>query len=277
MNIGELLSEAYQLLAESAAGRLESEVLLCHVLCVSRAHLYAHSDTPTSTRQRAEFRQLLKRRRRGEPIAYITGQREFWSLPLKVTSDVLIPRPETELLVEAALDRIPEDAQWRVADLGTGSGAIAIAIATMRKRCEVHATEINAAALAVAMENAQDIVPGRIQFHQGSWLVPLQGPFQLIVSNPPYVEMGDPHLHKGDVSFEPVAALSPGDDGLMAIRHIVTDSLPLLDTRGWLALEHGFEQGQAVRKIMQENGYSDLATMMDLAGKERVTLGRKPD
>jgi release factor glutamine methyltransferase len=276
MNIGELLAEARLLLADSAAGRLESEVLLGHVLGVSRAHLYANPTSATSTRHRAEFLQLVERRQQGEPIAYLTGQREFWSLPLKVTPDVLIPRPETELLVEAALARIPADAQWRVADLGTGSGAIAIAIAWMRKGCEVHATEISAAALAVAMENAETIVPGRIQFHRGSWLSSLQGPFQFIVSNPPYVEMGDPHLQQGDVPYEPVTALSPGHDGLAAIRHIAADSLPLLDQHGWLAMEHGFEQGEKVRKIMQVLGYSGVNTLKDLADLERVSLGRKP-
>jgi release factor glutamine methyltransferase len=276
MNIGELLAEARLLLAESAAGRLESEVLLGHVLGVSRAHLYANPASATSTRHRAQFLQLVERRQQGEPIAYLTGQREFWSLPLKITPDVLIPRPETELLVEAALARIPADAPWRVADLGTGSGAIAIAIAWMRKRCEVHATEISAAALAVAMENAETIVPGRIQFHRGSWLSPLQGPFQFIVSNPPYVETGDPHLQQGDIPYEPVTALSPGHDGLAAIRHIAADSLPLLDNQGWLAMEHGFEQGKKVRKIMQELGYSGVNTLKDLADLERVSLGRKP-
>ena len=276
MNIGELLAQARLLLADPATGRLESEVLLAHVLSVSRAHLYANPGSETSLRHRAELLQLVKRRQQGEPIAYLTGQREFWSLTLKVTPDVLIPRPETELLVEAALARIPADAQWRVADLGTGSGAIAIAIASERIRCEVHATEISTAALAVAKENAEAIVPGRIQFHRGSWLSPLQGPFQFIVSNPPYVEKDDPHLQQGDVPYEPVTALSPGHDGLAAIRRIAADSLPLLDKHAWIAIEHGYEQGEKMRKIMQGLGYSDVETLKDLADLERVTLGRKP-
>lgn len=276
MNIGELLADARALLAEATISRLESELLLGHVLGVSRSHLYANPKAVTNTRQRASFLQLVQRRRRGEPIAYLTGRREFWSLALKVTPDVLIPRPETELLVEAALDRIPADAQWRVADLGTGSGAIAIAIASMRKRCEVHATEISAAALAIAMENAEAIVPGRIRFHQGSWLSPLQGLFQLIVSNPPYVAMDDPHLQQGDVRYEPLTALSPGHDGLAAIRRIAADSLPLLDQQGWLAIEHGFEQGEKVRNIMQGLGYASTGTIKDLADLERVSLGKKP-
>lgn len=275
MNIGDLLVQARMLLTGSAAGRLESEVLLGHVLGVARAWLYANPESETSPRHRAEFLQLVQRRQQGEPIAYLTGQREFWSLTLKVTPGVLIPRPETELLVEAALARIPADAQWRVVDLGTGSGAIAIAIASERILCEVHATENNAAALAIAMENAEALVPGRIQFHRGSWLSPLQGLFQFIVSNPPYVEMGDPHLQQGDVRYEPVNALSPGHDGLAAIRHIAADALPLLDNHAWLAIEHGFEQGEKVRKILQGLGYSGVETIKDLAGLERVSLGRK--
>ena len=275
MNIGDLLVQARVLLTGSAAGRLESEVLLGHVLGVARAWLYANPESEASPRHRAEFLQLVQRRQQGEPIAYLTGQREFWSLTLKVTPGVLIPRPETELLVEAALARIPADAQWRVVDLGTGSGAIAIAIASERILCEVHATENNAAALAIAMENAEALVPGRIQFHRGSWLSPLQGLFQFIVSNPPYVEMGDPHLQQGDVRYEPVNALSPGGDGLAAIRNIAADALPLLDNRAWLAIEHGFEQGEKVRKILQGLGYSGVETLKDLAGLERVSLGRK--
>ncbi len=276
MNIRQLLAGARQALEDSPTARLDAEVLLSLVLSFSRASLYANSDTDVTAEKLDEFQQLVKRRQQGEPIAYLTGQREFWSLPLKVSPDVLIPRPETELLVEAALAHIPPEAHWRVADLGTGSGAIAIAIASMRKRCELHATEISAAALAVAMENAAAIVPGRIQFHQGSWLSPLCGTFQFIVSNPPYVALDDPLLQQGDLRYEPVAALSPGHDGLAAIRRIAGDALPLLDSRGWLAIEHGFEQGEEVRKIMQALGYSGVATLKDLAGLERVALGRKP-
>jgi len=276
MTIKQLLAKARQTLNDSPTARLDTEVLLCHVLSCSRAWLYANPSTDVPAEKLDEFQHLLERRQQGEPIAHLTGQREFWSLALKITPDVLIPRPETELLVEAALARIPADAQWRVVDLGTGSGAIAIAIASERKLCEVHATENNAPALAVAMENAEAIVPGRIRFHSGSWLSPLQGPFQFIVSNPPYVEMDDPHLQQGDVRFEPVDALSPGHDGLAAIRSIAADSLPLLGHRGWLAFEHGFDQGKGVRKIMERLGYCDVETLKDLAAQDRVTLARKP-
>ncbi len=276
MNIKQLLAKARQALEDSPTARLDTEVLLGHVLSFSRAWLYANSGTDVPAEKLDEFLQLLERRQQGEPIAYLTGQREFWSLALKVTPDVLIPRPETELLVEAAVARIPADAQWRVVDLGTGSGAIAIAIASERIQCEMHATEISTTALAIAMENAEAIVPGRIRFHSGSWLSPLQGPFQFIVSNPPYIEMDDPHLQQGDVRYEPVDALSPGHDGLTAIRSIAADSLPLLGRRGWLAIEHGFDQGEGVRKIMEGLGYCDVETLKDLAAKERVTLGKRP-
>ena len=276
MNIKHLLTKARQALETSPTAQLDTEVLLGHVLSCSRAGLFANSGTDVPAEKLDEFLQLVQRRQQGEPIAYLTGQREFWSLSLKVTPDVLIPRPETEILVEAVLALIPEDARWRVVDLGTGSGAIAIAIATMRKRCEVHATELSAAALAVAMENGEAIVPGRIQFHKGSWLLPLQGPFQFIVSNPPYVPMNDPHLQLGDVRYEPVAALSPGHDGLAAIRHIAADSLALLASGRWLAVEHGFDQGEEVRKIMKGLDYSGVTTLKDFAGLERVSLGRKP-
>ena len=276
MNIRQLLATAREALEGSPTARLDTEVLLGHVLSLSRAWLYANSGADVPAEKLDEFLLLLERRRQGEPIAYLTGQREFWSLTLKVTPDVLIPRPETELLVEAVLARIPADARWRVVDLGTGSGAIAIAIASERKLCAVHASENSAAALAVAVENAEAIVPGRIQFHRGSWLSPLQGTFQFIVSNPPYVVMGDPHLQQGDVRYEPVSALSPGYDGLAALRIIAGDSLPMLDGRGWLAFEHGFDQGKSVRKIMQGLGYSEVETLTDPAAKERVTLARKP-
>ncbi len=275
MNIKQLLAQARLKLENSPSPRLDAEVLLGQVLSFSRAMLYANSTEAVPADKLDEFQQLLERRCQGEPVAYLTGIREFWSLPLKVTPDVLIPRPETELLVEAALARIPVDAKWRVADLGTGSGAIAIAIAKMREQCEVHATEISAAALAVAVENGEALVPGKIQFHKGTWLSPLQGSFQFIVSNPPYVEMDDPHLQQGDIQYEPVAALSPGQDGLAAIRQIANASPPLLSSRGWLAIEHGYEQGKNVRKIMEGLGYIDVETLVDLAAKERVTLGRK--
>jgi release factor glutamine methyltransferase len=213
----------------------------------------------------------------GEPIAYLTGVREFWSLPLQVTPDVLIPRPETELLVEIALEFIPRDASWRVADLGTGSGAVALAIAHERPSCEIHATDCSEAALRVARLNVGTLAPGRVQLHQGSWLDPLTGSFRVVVSNPPYVAEDDPHLAAGDCRFEPREALTPGPDGLAAIRRLAHEALPRLEPGGLLAFEHGYDQGSAARVILDELGYRHIETRPDLEGRERVTTGRNTE
>jgi release factor glutamine methyltransferase len=208
-------------------------------------------------------------------VAYLVGSREFWSLPLEVTPDVLIPRPETELLVEAALGQLPADKCARVADLGTGSGAIALAVAHERPLCEVHATEVHEAALAVARRNGERLAAGRVAFHRGSWLEPLNGRFDLVVSNPPYVAADDPHLSEGDCRHEPSEALTPGGDGLAAIREIASNAVAYLEPGGWLLLEHGFDQGEAVRAILEESGYREIRTLQDLAGLDRLTLGRR--
>jgi len=275
VNIRDLLAEARRLLAAGSEGRLEAEVLLCHILKGSRAFIYANPDQEVSAGHRGEFLRLVQRRRSGEPIAYLTGIREFWSLSLRVTPDVLIPRPETELLVETALAHIPVDAAWRIADLGTGSGAIALAIASERPLCDVHATDTSPAALRIAQENADTLQLGQIRFHLGSWLAPLQGKFNVIISNPPYVASDDPHMGQGDCRFEPQEALSPGPDALASIRHIAGVCLSFLEDDGFLAFEHGFEQGDACRKLLLELGYSDIETVKDLAGLDRVTKGKK--
>ena len=276
MNIGRVLAEARKVLADSPTGRLDSEVLLGHVLAVSRAHLYANPEAETSARQRDDFLQVVERRVQGEPIAYLVGHREFWSLQILVTPDVLIPRTETELLVELALKQIPLDSKMRIADLGTGSGAIALAIASERPCCEVHASDISSAALAVARENARALGLSRIGFHEGNWLEPLTGSFALIISNPPYIPQGDPHLQQGDTRFEPEAALVPGPDGMSAIHRIALESLPRLEPGGYLIIEHGFEQGQATRSLLKSLAYQAVETKRDLADLERVTMGQKP-
>lgn len=255
---------------------LEADLLLAHVLGVSRAWLFANREQAVPAGQAERFGRLLERRVAGEPIAYLVGSREFWSLPLIVTPDVLIPRPETELLVQAALDFIPADAAWRVADLGTGSGAVALAIASERPRCEVHATENSPGALAVAARNVDAVAPGRVTLHPGNWLEPLSGRFRVIVSNPPYVAAADPHLATGDCRFEPRDALTPGDDALAAIRHIVRTAPPYLEAGGLLAFEHGCEQGEACRELLRGLDYRDVETRKDLEGRERVTLGARP-
>jgi release factor glutamine methyltransferase len=271
--VGGLLAQARERLAGFDSARLDAEVLLCHVLDRPRAWLFAHGDDPVDEDGRSRFEALLERRATGEPVAYLVESREFWSLPFEVTPDVLIPRPETELLVEAALRCLPADKATRAVDLGTGSGAISIAIAHERPLCEVHATEVHEAALAVARRNGERLAPGRVIFHLGSWLEPLSGRFDVIVSNPPYVAADDPHLSEGDCRYEPAGALTPGGDGLAAIREIASNALEYLEPGGWLLLEHGHDQGAAVRGMLENDGYREIATLRDLAGLDRVTVG----
>ncbi|MBT8047005.1 MAG: peptide chain release factor N(5)-glutamine methyltransferase [Xanthomonadales bacterium] len=269
-----MLKEGRYQLAGLPAGALEAELLLSEVLRGNRAWLFANPEHSVNEEQRSQFRQWVQRRKDGEPLAYLTGRREFWSLALKVTPDVLIPRHETELLVEVALNSIPEKARWRIADLGTGSGAIALALAVERPLCEVHATDISKTALEVARANVKNVAPGRVTLHRGSWLEPLGGRFHVIVSNPPYIASDDVHLRQGDCRFEPGTALTPGTDGLSAIRTIARAALPYLESGGLLAFEHGFEQGAAARSLLSSLGYGDVETIRDLEGLERVTTGR---
>ncbi|HET9836174.1 MAG TPA: peptide chain release factor N(5)-glutamine methyltransferase [Rhodanobacteraceae bacterium] len=286
-----------------AEARLDAELLLTHVLGVSRAWLVAHADDEVAGAYRAAFEALIARRARGEPVAYLTGVRGFHTLDLHVTPDVLIPRPETELLVELALARIPSAAKgqrgpdearrnpdatphfapdsvsfhpgYRIADLGTGSGAIALAIARARPDAQVLATDASSAALAIARENAQQLNLTNVEFAQGDWCAALGDArdFDLIVSNPPYIAEGDPHLREGDLRFEPRAALASGPDGLDAIRTIVRDARSRLREAGWLLLEHGFEQGTAVRALLEQSGYHEVFTERDLGTRERVSGG----
>lgn len=267
---------ARQKLAESPSARFDAELLLAHALDSTRSFLYANPELELPYHRSEKFRKLVRKRAQGQPIAYLTECSEFWSLPLKVNADVLIPRPETELLVETALQKIPEDADWRIADLGTGSGAIALAIASERKKCEVHATDISHAAINVAQENSHNLGLARLRFHCGSWSQPLKGKFHLIVSNPPYIDDGDPHLEQGDLRFEPRTALTPGPDGLEAILTISQDVFPILVDGGWLMFEHGWDQAKACRETLEDCGYREIETFRDLQGHERVTIGVKP-
>ncbi|GAP66110.1 (protein release factor)-glutamineN5-methyltransferase [Mizugakiibacter sediminis] len=223
----------------------------------------------------AVFAALLARRLAGEPVAYLVGRRGFWSLELEVTPATLIPRAETERLVELALARLPADAAARVADLGTGSGAIALAIARERPRARVVATDASAEALAVARRNAARLGLGNVVFAQGDWCAALgeARDFDLIVSNPPYIAAGDPHLGEGDLRFEPAAALASGADGLDAIRRIVRDARAHLRPGGGLLFEHGYRQGAAVRALLAAAGYREVFSARDLEGRERVSGG----
>jgi len=264
-----------QLAASSPSPRLDAEVLLMHVTGLTRTALITRAQEPLLPEHEERLHKLLTRRARGEPVAYLTGRREFWSLDLCVTPDVLIPRPETELLVEQALAHIPDDAEWTVADLGTGSGAIALAIATERPHCRLIATDNSVAALAVARANATRLGIANVEFRHGEWLKPLAGMrFDVIVSNPPYVRANDPHLTQGDVRFEPESALIAGADGLDTIRCIAADAVSCLRPGGWLLFEHGYDQAQAVRALLETHGYDRVASCRDTAGHERVTAGR---
>jgi len=265
-----VLAAAVQRLGE----RADAEALLLHLLRKPRSWLLAHADDLLDTDVRTAYALLIDRRFSGEPVAYITGRRGFWSFDLEVTPATLIPRSETELLVELALTRLPHAAGGTVADLGTGSGAIALAIACDRPGARVVATDASADALTVAQRNAQRLVIDNVTFEQGDWLTPLAGQkFNLIVSNPPYIEAADPHLGQGDLRFEPAAALASGNDGLDAIRRIVGDAREHLEVGGWLLFEHGWNQGEAARKLLIAAGYAEVMTSQDLEQRDRVSGG----
>lgn len=260
----------------TAECRHEAEQLLAHALGRDRAWLFAHAIDLLDARQVATLEDLLARRIAGEPVAYLTGMRGFWTLDLQVNAHTLIPRPETELLVELALARLPEGVVVRVADLGTGSGAIALAVARERPQAQVVATDASAGALEVAIRNAVANGTGNVEFRHGNWFAPLAGErFDVIASNPPYIAMDDPHLQQGDLRFEPATALSSGIDGLEDIREIVAQAGQHLFAGGWLLLEHGLEQGAEIRELMELAGFVEVATERDLELRDRVTLGRK--
>ncbi|HET7924238.1 MAG TPA: peptide chain release factor N(5)-glutamine methyltransferase [Rhodanobacteraceae bacterium] len=275
MNVRDLLATASQRLG-GADARLDAELLLAHALGVSRARLYAWPEHEPDATQREAFERLVDARARGEPIAYLTGRREFWSIDLAVTPDVLIPRHETELLVELALERIPRDRAFRVVDLGTGSGAIALAIARERPLARVTAIDASAAALDVARGNAERLAIGNVAFAVGDWYAAIaDARFDLVVSNPPYIASNDAHLAQGDLRFEPESALASGADGLDAIRRIVAGAPVHLAEGGTLLLEHGFDQSARVRELFESAGFVNVRSIRDNGGHERVTLGTK--
>jgi release factor glutamine methyltransferase len=275
MRIRDLLIDAARRLGGGADARLDAELLLAHALGVSRASLYAHAEDEPSDAVHDAFLRLADERMRGVPVAYLVGHREFWSLDLVVTPAVLVPRPETESLVELALERLERDTDALVADLGTGSGAIALAIARERPHSRIVATDRSEAALDVARGNARRLAIANVAFAAGDWYEALAERFDVIVSNPPYVAAGDPHL-EGDVRHEPVPALVAGTDGLDALRRIVAGAPRHLRAGGSLLVEHGFDQGDAVRRLFRESGFLDVETARDAGGRERVTLGRVP-
>ena len=266
---------AAALALDPASARLEIQYLLQHVLHKPRAWLLAHPEAILDASNDEHYRALLLRRLGGEPMAYILGEREFFGLTFRVTPATLIPRPETELLVELALQRIPPHEPCRVLDLGAGSGAIALAIAHARPQIEMVAVDASAAALAVAQENAARLAIPNVRFVLSDWYAALgDARYRVIVSNPPYVAAGDAHLEQGDLRFEPESALAAGPDGLADIRRIAAGARARLEPGGWLLLEHGYDQAAAVQEILEAAGLGAGFTAADLAGIGRVTGAR---
>lgn len=276
-SVQQWLQKARQQLAQLVPpdeASIEAQILLMYVLNVNRAWLIAHATDGLATISLNTVESLLQRRLQGEPVAHILGSREFFGLALKVTPDTLIPRPDTETLVEAALEKI--NGRMRVLDLGTGTGAIALAIARHAPACEVVAVDASAGALAVATENAATLQLNNVQCVASHWFsaLPASNKFDLIVSNPPYIESSDPHLQQGDLRFEPMTALASGVDGLQDIRQIVAQAPGYLNDGGWLMLEHGYNQADAVQQMLQASGLQQIQTLQDLGGNPRVTLAQ---
>lgn len=278
LSIGEALRRTQARLAvlPHAEPALEAALLLGRVLGQPRTYLIAWPERVLNSGQALALEALLRRRCGGEPVAYITGQREFWSLSLEVTSDTLIPRPETELLVECALGLIPAAAHWRVADLGTGSGAIAAALARERPGCRILATDLSAGALEVARRNFRRIGLSNVETRRASWWGAF-GPWErldLVASNPPYLAARDSHLTRGDLRREPRRALVAGADGTEALRCIVAAAKRHLKRGGWLLLEHGMAQGATVRALLKRHGFVAVTSFRDASGHRRVSRGR---
>lgn len=278
--IATALARSAELAESSDSPRLDVEVLLSHILRKDRSFLYAWPEYLLNQQQQRQFDESFTRRLQGEPVAHITGQREFWSLPFRVTADTLIPRPETELLVELALD-LPLAGEVKLLDLGTGTGAIALAIASEKPRWQITAVDAIAAAVQLAEENrcqlssTQQRPLDNVQVLQSDWFSALKGQtFDVVVSNPPYICTEDQHLQEGDVRFEPTTALVADEQGLSDLRHIIKESRHHLNAGGWLLLEHGFDQGKAVSELMLQMEFMEIATHTDLAGNDRVSVCR---
>lgn len=258
----------------SDSARLDIELLLCKVLGCTRTYLYTWPEQELASTQQKLFADLLSRRQAGHPIAHLIGEREFWSLPLRTNNSTLIPRPDTELLVEAVLDLdLPQHV--RLLDLGTGTGAIALALASEKAQWLVSAVDQSAAAVELAMDNAKHLNLTNVVVQQSNWfdIFSAAGLFEVIVSNPPYIDPDDPHLQQGDVRFEPSSALVAGQNGLADLFYLIEHSRDFLAVDGWLVLEHGCSQALAVRQKMQELGYVNVTTRVDYGGNDRITLG----
>ncbi|QFH71837.1 peptide chain release factor N(5)-glutamine methyltransferase [Enterobacter sp. E76] len=268
------LRQAAARLVDSESPRRDAEILLGLVTGKARTFILAFGETQLSEAQLAELDALLARRAAGEPVAYLTGVREFWSLPLLVSPATLIPRPDTECVVEQALARLPAE-PCRILDLGTGTGAIALALATERPDCRVVAVDKVPDAVDLAQRNAARLNITNIDIRQSDWFSAVQGDrFQLIVSNPPYIDSEDEHLRQGDVRFEPLSALVAPDAGLADIDYLIREARAFLEPGGWLVLEHGWQQGEAVRALFHQAGFLAVETGLDYGGNERLTMGQ---
>ncbi|WP_213322275.1 peptide chain release factor N(5)-glutamine methyltransferase [Klebsiella aerogenes] len=276
MTFRQWLTQAIARLGASDSPRRDAEILLGHVTGKARTWILAFDETVLTAEQLAELEALLARRANGEPVAHLVGQREFWSLPLFVSPATLIPRPDTECLVEQALVRLPQTA-CRILDLGTGTGAIALALASERADCKVTAVDFMPDTAALAARNAAHLALNNVTVLQSDWFSELKGQrFAMIVSNPPYIDETDPHLAEGDVRFEPRTALVAADQGLADLAHIIREGRQYLLPNAYMLLEHGWKQGEAVRALFNEAGYLDVETCRDYGDNERLTLGRWP-
>jgi release factor glutamine methyltransferase len=279
MQIGDAIRQAAQSIQHKlglalSEASFEANLLCRHVLNVNRAWLISHERDALEPNQQAGFEALLQRRLNGEPMAYILGSRDFYGLQLKTTPATLIPRPDTETLVDAALAKILENASLNILDLGTGTGAVALAIASQRPQTKVIAVDASLEALKVATENAQSLSLSNVRLIESNWFSGLASEkFDVIVSNPPYIAQDDEHLKQGDLRFEPLSALASGVDGLDDIRKIIQDAPEYLNPNGWLMLEHGYDQADTVAALLNARGFSKVAHAKDIAGTLRVTFG----
>lgn len=263
-------------LSTSESPRRDAEILLEHVTGKARTFILAFGETQLTAAQEQQLATLLARRKTGEPVAHLTGEREFWSLPLYVSAATLIPRPDTECLVEQALARLA-DSPCRILDLGTGTGAITLALASERPDCQVTAVDVMPDAVQLAQRNLARLGFRNVQILQSSWFSAVSHQqFEMIVSNPPYIDEHDPHLSQGDVRFEPLTALVAANEGLADIEHIISTAREHLVSGGWLLLEHGWTQGAAVQALFCAAGYENVETCRDYGDNDRLTLGKLP-
>lgn len=271
MRIDDALTWAEYTLVNSDSALLDAQVLLAFVLGKETIYLITWPERDLSRAQKAQFESLIEQRVNGQPVAHLTGTREFWSLPLRVNNSTLIPRPDTEVLVEVALEKCTANAH--ILDLGTGTGAIILALASELPRATCIGVDYSHDAVSLALENRDNLQLNNVQIKQSNWFDNVQGDFDVIVSNPPYIDATDKHLQQGDVRFEPLSALVANEQGLADIRHICQHASTFLKVGGCLLFEHGFEQAPAVQQILQENGFTRIMTQLDYAGNDRVTLG----